>query len=53
MDLVVGPKHPLAKKKSIKGEDLRKEKFILRELGAKLRPHPRFQNNIFAPHAFS
>jgi len=35
--LVVGPKHPLAKKKSIKAEDLRKEKFILRELGSATR----------------
>ena len=35
--LVVGPKHPLAKKKSIKGEDLRKEKFILREMGSATR----------------
>ena len=35
--LVVGPKHPLAKKKSIKVADLRKEKFILRELGSATR----------------
>lgn len=35
--LVVGPKHPLAKKKSIEAEDLRKEKFILRELGSATR----------------
>lgn len=35
--LVVGPKHPLARKKSIKAEDLRKEKFILRELGSATR----------------
>lgn len=35
--LVVGLKHPLAKKKSIKAEDLRKEKFILRELGSATR----------------
>jgi len=35
--LVVGLKHPLAKKKSIKVADLRKEKFILRELGSATR----------------
>jgi len=35
--LVVGPKNPLAKKKSIKAEDLRKEKFILREMGSATR----------------
>jgi DNA-binding transcriptional LysR family regulator len=35
--LIVGPKHPLAKKKSIKVADLRKEKFILRELGSATR----------------
>lgn len=35
--LVVGPKHPLATKKSIKTDDLRKEKFILRELGSATR----------------
>jgi DNA-binding transcriptional LysR family regulator len=35
--LVVGPKHSLAKKKSIKVADLRKEKFILRELGSATR----------------
>ena len=35
--LVVGPRHPLAKKKSIKSADLRKEKFILREVGSATR----------------
>ena len=35
--LVVSPTHHLAKKKSIKAEDLRKEKFILRELGSATR----------------
>ena len=35
--LVVGPKHSLARKKSIKAEDLRNEKFILRELGSATR----------------
>jgi DNA-binding transcriptional LysR family regulator len=32
--LVVPPTHRLARKKSIKAEDLRKEKFILREVGS-------------------
>jgi DNA-binding transcriptional LysR family regulator len=35
--LVVAPSHPLARKKSVKPEDLRKEKFILRELGSATR----------------
>jgi len=35
--LVVAPAHPLARKKSVKLEDLRKEKFILREPGSATR----------------
>jgi DNA-binding transcriptional LysR family regulator len=35
--LVVSPKHPLARKKSVKADDLRKEKFILRETGSATR----------------
>jgi DNA-binding transcriptional LysR family regulator len=35
--LVVAPAHALARKKSVKPEDLRKEKFILRELGSATR----------------
>ena len=35
--LVVAPRHPLAKKKSIKSADLQKEKFILREVGSATR----------------
>ena len=35
--LVVGPAHALARKKSVKLEDLRKEKFILRESGSATR----------------
>jgi DNA-binding transcriptional LysR family regulator len=35
--LVVAPTHPLARKKSVKAEDLRREKFILRELGSATR----------------
>ena len=35
--LVVGPAHALARKKSVKPEDLRKEKFILREPGSATR----------------
>jgi len=35
--LVVGPRHPMAKKKSIRSEDLRKEKFVLREMGSATR----------------
>lgn len=35
--LVVAPKHPLARKKSIDTHDLRREKFILRESGSATR----------------
>ena len=35
--LVVAPRHPLAKKKSIKADDLRTQKFILRESGSATR----------------
>ncbi|HEU5239758.1 MAG TPA: selenium metabolism-associated LysR family transcriptional regulator [Pyrinomonadaceae bacterium] len=35
--LVVAPKHPLARKKSVKADDLRTEKFILRESGSATR----------------
>ena len=35
--LIVGPDHPLAKKRSIKSADLRHEKFILREPGSATR----------------
>ena len=35
--LIVAPTHPLAKKKSTKAQDLRKAKFILRELGSATR----------------
>ena len=35
--LVAAPKHPLARKRSVKADDLRKEKFILRESGSATR----------------
>jgi DNA-binding transcriptional LysR family regulator len=35
--LVVPPKHPLARKKSVKAEELQREKFILRETGSATR----------------
>jgi DNA-binding transcriptional LysR family regulator len=35
--LVVPPKHPLARQKSVKAEELQKEKFILRETGSATR----------------
>lgn len=35
--LVVAPKHPLARKKSVKAEELQKEMFILRETGSATR----------------
>jgi DNA-binding transcriptional LysR family regulator len=35
--LVVAPKHPLARKKSVKAEELQKERFILRETGSATR----------------
>lgn len=35
--LVVAPKHPLARKKSVKANDLRREKFIFRESGSATR----------------
>jgi DNA-binding transcriptional LysR family regulator len=35
--LIVDPTHPLARKRSVKAEDLRKEKFILREVGSATR----------------
>lgn len=35
--LVVGPKHPLTRKKLVKADDLKSEKFILRESGSATR----------------
>lgn len=44
--LVVAPKHPLTRKKTVKADDLQSEKFILRESGSATRAaiHSRLEN---------